>query len=226
VRTLAAAWLVAIGLAALVLAACGRTVGPEPRAVTVFAAISLTDPLQVLAARFEQQTGTDVTLNLSGSNTLATQVLNGALADVFLSADMVQMDRLSAEHLLDEATRTPFLSNRLVVITPAASTLVVGVPADLAGPTIARLAIGDPAAVPVGRYAMAYLQARGIWPRVQPRLVYFPHVRAVSAAVEQAAADVGFVYRTDARVAKNVRVENLKVFTDAGFILADGETTH
>ena len=195
-------------LATVLACACGRA-GPSgdgAATVTVFAAISLTEPLERLAADFKSATGVTVALNLSGSNTLATQILNGGPADVFLSADEVQMDRVAAAGLLAPSTRRRLFSNRLVVIVPASSTMTFQVPADLAGPSVRRFAIGDPEAAPAGRYAAAYLKSRGVWPAIEGRLVYFPHVRAATVAVAQSAAQVGIVYRTDARASQDIRV--------------------
>jgi molybdate transport system substrate-binding protein len=206
-------------LLALLVAACDRSSAPDRSAVTVFAAISLTEPLERLAADFKAATGVTVTLNLSGSNTLATQILNGGPADVFLSADEVQMDRLSSAGLLAGDTRRRLLSNRLVVIVPTASTMAFEVPADLAGPSVRRFAIGDPEAVPAGRYAAAYLKARGVWPRIEDRLVYFPHVRATAAAVAHGAVQAGIVYRTDARASSGVRVL-LEIDEDPGWTIS------
>lgn len=196
-----------VGLAlAFVVGACGGVATPERPTVNVFAAISLTEPLERLAAQFQTATGITVALNFAGSNTLATQILNGGPADVFFSADEAQMDRVAQAGLVAADTRKALLSNRLVVIVPKASTLTVAVPADLAGQGVTRFAIADPAAVPAGRYAAAYLKARGVWPSLESRLVYFPHVRAASTAVEQGAASAGMIYRTDARASSGVRV--------------------
>jgi molybdate transport system substrate-binding protein len=197
----------AAGFLLLALAASGcRQPETRDRVVVVLAAISLTEPMQVLASRFQSETGTTVTLDLAGSNALASRILSGTPADVFISADDVEMARVSTAGLLDEGSRVPLLSNRLVAIVPAASHLRVSVPADLVGRDVTRCAIADPSGVPAGRYAAAYLRARGVWPSLEPRLVFFPHVRAVASAVEQGAADLGFVYRTDAQVAKRARV--------------------
>jgi molybdate transport system substrate-binding protein len=193
-------------VAALAAAACGRSSAPEPPVLSVFAAISLTEPLDQLADQFKARTGVTVRLNLSGSNTLATQIVNGGPADVFVSADEAQMDRVAAAGLVDSSRRVRLLSNRLVVIVSSTSSLAFSVPADLAAPSVKRFAMADPAAVPAGRYASAYLRARGVWPSLESRLVYFPHVRAVSTAIAQGAADAAIVYRTDARVATGTRV--------------------
>lgn len=194
---------VTLMLAAASSAGCSR----ETRApLQVYAAISLTEPLQTTARRFETETGTQVLLNLSGSNTLATQILNGAPADVFLSADALQMDRVAQGGAIDQSTRRPFLGNRLVVIVPTASALHVSVPADLAGPLVRRFALADPNAVSAGTYALAYLSSRGVLASLEPRIVRFPHARAASTAVEQGVVDAGIVYRTDAPVAKGARV--------------------
>src|SRR5262249_29576299 len=69
-----------------------------------------------------------------------------------------------------------------------------------------KIAIGDPATVPVGTYTRDYLQKARIWDRVKGKLVPLENVRAVLAAVESGNVDAGFVYRTDAMISKRVRV--------------------
>lgn len=198
-------WVLVVA-GALAAAACGRSSAPEPPVVTVFAATSLTEPLGHLSEQFKARTGVTVRLNLSGSNTLAAQIVNGGPADVFVSADDAQMDHVAAAGRVDSSRRVRLLSNRLVVIVSSTSALTFSVPADLAAPVVKRFAMADPAAAPAGRYAAAYLRARGVWPSLESRLVYFPDVRAVSTAIAQGAADAAIVYRTDARVASGTRV--------------------
>ena len=71
----------------------------------VFAAASLTDVLQELAAGYEKDNGDKILLNLAASNTLARQIQEGAPADLFLSADEEKMDSLEKRHLLLAGTR-------------------------------------------------------------------------------------------------------------------------
>src|SRR5208282_1279916 len=69
-----------------------------------------------------------------------------------------------------------------------------------------RLATGDPAAVPVGRYAQEALTKLGIWNEVQDRLVRADSVRSALAFVDRGEAPLGIVYETDALIDKRVRV--------------------
>src|SRR4030095_15278747 len=65
-----------------------------------------------------------------------------------------------------------------------------------------RIAVGDPAAVPAGVYAKAYLEKLGIWPIVSAKAVPSASVRSAGAAVENGAADAAIVYRTDVMAAR------------------------
>jgi molybdate transport system substrate-binding protein len=79
-------------------------------------------------------------------------------------------------------------------------------PRELTGAAFRRIAIGDPAAVPAGVYAKAWLEKEGLWDALASRIVPGGSVRAALAAVESGAADAGIVYRTDVRVALKATV--------------------
>ncbi len=85
--------------------------------LTVFAAASLTDAFKEIGAIFETNTGLSVTFNFGASSQLRTQLEQGAQADLFASADQVQLDRARASGLI-AGPDTTFAVNRLVVITP------------------------------------------------------------------------------------------------------------
>src|SRR5580765_6145700 len=92
--------------------------GPRaPDPLTVSAAISLTDSLEAVARAYAAAGGDSVRFNFAGSNVLARQIVNGAPADVFISADEAQMDVAERAGAIDRATRVPLLGNRLAVIT-------------------------------------------------------------------------------------------------------------
>ena len=119
------------------------------------------------------------------------------------------MDSLQSHGLIEAQTRANVVSNRLVLIAPADSTVRLPIEANM--PIVqalhgGRLATGDPDSVPVGKYAQAALTSLGIWNEVAPRLVRADNVRSALAFVARAEAPLGIVYRTDARVEKNVRV--------------------
>jgi molybdate transport system substrate-binding protein len=145
-----------------------------------------------------------VRFSFGASSDLARQIQAGAPADVFFSADTAKMDALVKAGLVRHADRREFLSNRLVVVVPRASSLRIGGARDLA--KLPHLALADPETVPVGIYARKWLEAEGAWAEVKPKLVPTLDVRATLAAVESEGVAAGIVYRTDAAISNKVRV--------------------
>ena len=169
-------------------------------ALTVSAAISLTDSLEAVARAYNAAGGGAVRFNFAGSNTLARQLVNGAPADVFISADEAQMDVAERAGAVDRTTRVALLGNRLAVITRkdnATGSSIRNV-RDLLREDVRRIALGDPSAVPAGVYARAYLLAAGVWSQVEPKVVPVVNVRAALMVVENGSADAAIVYETDA----------------------------
>ncbi len=172
--------------------------------VTVFAAASLSDAMNELAALDQKGTGDTVRLNLAASSTLAVQIKAGAPADLFFSADEASMDKVAG--LIDPASRHSVLSNTLVIVIPADSPLKISSAADLGKPEVRRLALADPQTVPAGVYAKQYLEKLKLWTAVAGKVVATENVRATLAAVESGNAEAGIVYKTDALISKKVRV--------------------
>lgn len=176
------------------------------RTLRVFAASSLTEAFQDIAAVYrERNPGRDVECHFAGSQTLRTQIEEGAPADVIATADRITMDALHAAGLVD--VHVVFARNRLVVVTPRTDPKVKSL-ADLARPGVS-LVIAD-RNVPVGRYAeqaLANMARTGLYgddfeERVTANLVSREtNVRAVLAKVSLDEVDAGFVYATDARSA-------------------------
>lgn len=200
--------LTALALAVALLPPPGsHAADPSPPVeLTVYAAASLTDVLGQVAPVCEREIGARLVFNFGASNDLARQITAANKADVFLSADEGWMDHVEKAGLLDTASRRDLLSNRLVVIVPIGSSLVVRSAADLASPPIRRLSLADPGAVPAGKYAKAWLEKKGVWEKVRERALPAPDVRAALAAVEAGAAEAGIVYRTDAATARRSKV--------------------
>ena len=191
----------ALGLAMLLPA--GQA--PAEKRITVSAAVSLTDAMGAVADAYSR-TGRGVRFNFGASNVLARQIVNGAPVDVFISADEAQMDVVAAAGLLQAGSRVPLLRNQLAVAVPSDRPRTFRSFREIADPAFKRIAIGDPAAVPAGVYAKAYLQKEGLWQAVEARIVPTGSVRAALAAVESGAADAAIVYRTDVRVSPKVTV--------------------
>ena len=171
----------------------------------VFAAASLTESLQEIAAAYEKQSGDKIVFNFAASGTLARQIEEGAPADIFFSADEAKADALEKKGLLVKETRKSLLGNSLVIVTPPDSAAIQS-PADLTNAAVKRVALGDPRIVPAGTYAKAYLEKSGLWAGVEPKVVPCENVRAVLAAVESGNVDAGVVYKTDAAISKKVKV--------------------
>ena len=180
--------------------------------IMVFAAASLTDALRSVAER-PGRSGPPWRLSFAASSTLARQIEQGAPADLFVSADEAWMDYLVRRDRIVEGSRRDVATNRLVVVHPGAArpdereppeTVEALRAALLAG--TGRIAAGDPAHVPAGRYAKAALAELGLWPAVAPRLVRADNVRSALVFVERGEAGAGIVYATDARLTRSVRV--------------------
>ncbi len=173
--------------------------------VTVFAAASLKDSLQALAARYEAQSSDKIVFNFAASGMLARQIEAGAPADLFFSADESRADALAQKGLLVSGSRQDVLGNSLVIITtPEHAALASS--AELTNADFPHVALGDVKTVPVGTYAKIYLQQQGLWTSIEPKVIPCDNVRAVLAAVETGNVEAGIVYRTDARLAHNVKV--------------------
>ena len=196
-------------LAALLLAglatpaALALAQGP-PLVVSV--AASLSDVMSELARRHERATGQAVRLNVAGSNFIARQIVEGARADAFVSADETQMDVVERAGRLVPGTRVDLLTNQLVVIGRPGSPLKSGDPGTLASSQVRRVALGNPESVPAGVYARRWLEAQGVWPTVAPKVVPTMTVRAALSAARAGRVDAAVVYATDARNEPSVPV--------------------
>jgi molybdate transport system substrate-binding protein len=171
--------------------------------LVVSVAASVYDALEEIAGLYRARTGVTVALNAGGSNTLARQVVEGAKAGLFISADSRQMDVVEKAGRIVAGTRTRLLTNELAVIVPADSRSM-SLDRVLRG-EVARLALGEPGAVPAGVYARAWLEHEGAWSRLESKVIPFPTVTAVLSAVESGRVDAGVVYRTDAMRSRSVR---------------------
>jgi molybdate transport system substrate-binding protein len=167
--------------------------------VRVYAAASLVDALQEIAAGYE---GDPIVFNFGASSLLARQIEAGAPADLFLSADEAKMDALQKRGLIVASTRASVLSNTLVIVVPRGATRITS-PAGLVGKTVA---LAEPSSVPAGIYARTFLEGEGLWKQIAPHVVPTENVRGALAAVRAGNADAAIVYKTDALTAKDVTI--------------------
>jgi molybdate transport system substrate-binding protein len=187
---------VALTVAALALAACGGddssgggSGGQSPSEIKVFAAASLTAAFNELGPQFSAANGgTKVTFNFAGSQALATQIQQGAPADVFASADLNNMDKVK------DLVGTPqnFASNLLAIVVEKGNPRGVKGLDDLASPDLKVVLAA--AEVPAGKYAQQVLEKAKV--TVKP-VSQEDNVKAVVTKVALGEADAGIVYVTD-----------------------------
>ena len=181
----------------------------QTRDVVVFAAASLKNALDDVAAQWGKESGKRAAIAYAGSPQLARQIEQGAPADLFVSADLDWMDYLERRGLILKATRTNLLGNRIVLVAPSDSRIESRIEpgfglAALLG--TGRLAIADPNAVPAGKYGKASLQALGVWDAVKNRLAQAENARAALLLVSRGEVPLGVVFSTDAQADPNVRI--------------------
>jgi molybdate transport system substrate-binding protein len=169
--------------------------------LVVSAASSLTDAFKSVAQGYEARNpGTKVVLNFGASDVLMQQIVNGAPADVFASADQAAMDKAAAEKVVATATRKDFAANQIVMIVPSDSKLNLSALKDLDKAEVKRVTYGNPASVPVGRYAKSALEAAGLWDAVSAKGVLAQNVRQALDYVARGEVEAGFVFATDAAI--------------------------
>lgn len=166
--------------------------------VVVFAAASLKTALDQVAADFEAATGDTVTISYAGSNALAKQIIEGAPADVFVSAAVNWMDEVGKAGLV--VARKDLLGNTLVLVAhgAGAAPVDIGPRFDLKGLLgDGKLAMGMVESVPAGQYGKASLESLGVWRAVEGSVAQSENVRAALALVVSGEAPYGIVYASD-----------------------------
>ena len=167
----------------------------------VVSAASLTNAFKQLGEQFERaHPDTKVVLNFGASDVLMQQIVKGAPADVFASADQSAMDKAESEKVVQAASRKDFAANAIVLIVPHDSRLNLAAPKDLTRAGVKRVAYGNPSSVPVARYTRGALESQGLWSAVEAKGVPAQNVRQALDYVARGEVDAGFVFATDAAV--------------------------
>lgn len=183
----------------MLLVSCGGDRAAVETGPVVLAASSMQEAMEDIADAWEAEGHPAPVLSFAASSALARQIEQGAPADLFVSADEHWMDELEGKSLLRAGSRGDVAGNALVVIARRADPS-----ATLDNLGGGRLALGDPSAVPVGRYAKASLERLGLWDKVSANVVPAENTRAALALVERGEAALGIVYVTDAEASDGV----------------------
>ncbi|MBA3402007.1 MAG: molybdate ABC transporter substrate-binding protein [Actinobacteria bacterium] len=179
--------VVAVTVVAMIALASGASVRAQANPLTIYAAASLTEAFKGFdpAQRY----------SFAASNTLETQIRNGAPADIFASAAPLNTQRLFRDGLVDKPVT--FTSNRLVLIVPKSNPAGIHSVYDLKRKQV-KLVIAGPA-VPVGAYTRTVLRKMGLTSVLSKVVSQESDVKAVTGKIALGQGDVGFVYATDAR---------------------------
>lgn len=196
-------WMIVL-LAVVLLVGCTATnaVKQERTELVVFAAASLTETLTDIGEQYKSVApNVDLVFNFDSSGTLKTQIEEGAVSDLFLSAAPKQMNALEESGLILAETRIDLLENKVALVVPAGNPKGIASFDDL----IRRLreddvllAIGN-ADVPVGQYTQKIFEFYGIEEsEIASKLTYGTNVKEVASQVAEGAVDCGIIYATDA----------------------------
>ena len=153
--------------------------------VTVFAAASMKTALDQIAADYEAASGNDVLISYAGSNLLAKQIIDGAPADIFISAAVGWMDEVEKAGMIADGTRRDLLGNTLVLVAhDDVPTQDISAATDLKGMIgDGKLAMAMVDSVPAGQYGKAALESLGLWESVAPSVAQADNVRSALALV-------------------------------------------
>lgn len=173
----------------------------------VSAAASLTDVAAEIAESYSKLVpNVKITYTFGASGALQTQIEEGAPSDIFMSAGKKQMTALADKGLVAEGTNKDLLVNKVVLITPKDSQKDIKSFEDIASDKVSRIALGDPASVPVGQYSEEVFTTLGILDKVKAKANYGSDVRQVLTWVEGGEVDCGVVYSTDAMTSDKISV--------------------
>jgi molybdate transport system substrate-binding protein len=178
--------------------------------VTIFAASSLTNALTDIAEKYQATYSVNIRLSFASSSALARQIEYGAPADIFFPANQKWLDYVIEQQVVNASSQITLLTNALVLIAPKQAGGGASVNFNKSGSLLdvlngGRLAVGDPAHVPVGQYAKEALQFYQQWDQLEPHLARANNVRGALVLVERGEAPLGIVYQTDAKISLKTR---------------------
>ncbi|GAB4580470.1 MAG: molybdate ABC transporter substrate-binding protein [Anaerolineales bacterium] len=187
--------------------------------LNIFAAASLTESFTELGKQFEaQHPGTTLVYNFASSSQLSQQIIEGASADVFASANETQMNKVVEGGRITAGSPHIFVTNRLVVIYPAGNPAGLMTLQDLTKPGLRLVFAAEE--VPVGQYSLEFLDKALLDPAYSPTfkeevlgnvVSYEQDVKSVLAKVILGEADAGIVYSSDVTGENASNVGNIAI---------------
>ncbi|MET3618035.1 molybdate transport system substrate-binding protein [Peptoniphilus olsenii] len=174
--------------------------------LVVFAAASMTDVLEDLKTKYEEENNNvNLIFNFDSSGTLKTQIVEGADCDVFISAAQKQINELDPNNenyngkvSIQKDTRIDLLENKVTLVVAKGNAKNIDKFEDLNSDKVETIALGNED-VPVGQYSEEILKNLGIFEKIQPKVTLGTNVREVASWVSENTVDAGIVYATDAK---------------------------
>lgn len=199
-----------IFLIVLTVFSCNQQKGKE-NTISVFCASSLAPVVSEIIEIWGKDHPDKVIINAASSGVLARQIEHGAQADIFISANSYWMDYLLEKYNSDRSP-VSIASNKLAMVTSMemhidSMAFQDHIPTILKMDT--KIAIGDPAHVPLGKYTMEMLEYFGIYQQLSPKFILTKDARSALRLVELGEAGLGFVFLTDALQSDKVRIVSI-----------------
>lgn len=178
--------------------------------LNISVASSLKESIIAIKEEYENSNeNIELIINYGSSGSLKQQIENGAPCDLFISAGKSQIEELENKNMIIENTNKILLKNNLVIISPKASTLKNIY--DIEKEEVKYIGIGYPESVPAGSYAYETINSLNLENKIKNKLVYAKDVKEVLAWVQLGNIDAGFVYSTDVKNNKQIKIiENIK----------------
>lgn len=159
----------------------------------VAAAANFTHVSGEIGQRFTEKSGIRVIFTFGATTDLARQIENGAPFDVYVAADVTNVDRLEQQGLLAPDSRAIYARGRLVVWVPAGSNLRVELIQDITAKEFERIAIAKPDIAPYGQAAIEALRAVGVWDQIESKVIYGQNVAQTKQFAATGNAEVAFI---------------------------------
>ena len=175
----------------------------EPVTLEIFAAASMTETLNAIKEMYAAvHPEVELVLTLDSSGTLKTQIEEGAVCDLFISAAQKQMNQLEELNMVATDTRVDLLENKCALVVPDGNPAGIESYEDLGTDKLTKIALGN-SDVPVGQYSEEILTYMGLWEDLNAagKITFGSNVKAVTEQVSEQAVDCGIVYGTDAAAA-------------------------
>ncbi|HEX5732348.1 MAG TPA: molybdate ABC transporter substrate-binding protein [Blastocatellia bacterium] len=179
----------------------------EADEIIVAAAANLTDAFEEIGRGFTAETGIRVTYSFGATADLARQIENGGPFDVYAAADVAHVDGLVRKGFVTAETRAIYARGRLVLWIPPGGRAEVNRVEELRRDDVKLIAIAKPEVAPYGRAAVDALRSLGMWPEIEPRVVYAQNVAQAKQFAASGNADAAFLPRALVRPGEGRYIE-------------------